>query len=76
MSKLIKDMVTTELRGRYGDFDSALWVEFLGVNGLPGWGEEPPKENCHEAAEEKRYPPRAGALCGNSHDLIPGTEAE
>jgi large subunit ribosomal protein L10 len=34
MSKLIKDMVTSELRTRFGDLDSALWVEFLGVNGL------------------------------------------
>ena len=34
MSKLIKDMVTSELRSRYGDLDSALWVEFHGVDGL------------------------------------------
>lgn len=34
MSKLIKEMVTTELRSRYGDLNSALWVEFLGVGGL------------------------------------------
>jgi large subunit ribosomal protein L10 len=34
VSKLIKDMVTSELRTRYGDLDSALWVEFLGVGGL------------------------------------------
>lgn len=33
MSKLIKDLVTQELRGRYGQSDSALWVELVGVDG-------------------------------------------
>ena len=34
MSKPIKEMVTSELRGRYGDLESALWIEFAGVSGL------------------------------------------
>lgn len=34
MSKPIKEMVTNELRGRYGELESALWIEFAGVNGL------------------------------------------
>lgn len=33
MSKLIKNMVTDELKSRYGDVDSALWVEFVNVDG-------------------------------------------
>ncbi|MBI5865126.1 MAG: 50S ribosomal protein L10 [Planctomycetes bacterium] len=34
MSRLIKDMVTKELGARYGGLDTALWVEFMGVDGL------------------------------------------
>jgi large subunit ribosomal protein L10 len=34
MSKLVKDLITNELRTRYGALDSALWVELLGVNGI------------------------------------------
>jgi large subunit ribosomal protein L10 len=33
MSKLVKDLITKELRSRYGNVDSALWIEMLGVNG-------------------------------------------
>ena len=34
MSKLIKDMITKELRSRYGEMDSALWLEITGVDGI------------------------------------------
>lgn len=34
MSKYVKDMMTEELRSRYADLDSALWVEILGVDGI------------------------------------------
>jgi len=33
MSKLVKDLITRQLRSRYADLDSALWVEFTGVDG-------------------------------------------
>ena len=33
MSKPIKDMITEELRSRYGDLNSALWLEIVKVNG-------------------------------------------
>ena len=34
MSKPVKDMMTSELRGRYSDTSSALWVEMLGIDGV------------------------------------------
>lgn len=34
MSKPIKDLITSELKSRYGDAGSALWVEMLGVDGI------------------------------------------
>lgn len=34
MSKPVKDMMTTDLRSRYSGLDSALWVEFLGCDGV------------------------------------------
>ncbi len=34
MSKLVKDMITSELRARYGQLSSALWLEILGVDGI------------------------------------------
>lgn len=34
MSRMIKELVTQELKGRYADLDSALWIEFTGVDGL------------------------------------------
>lgn len=34
MSKTIKNMIADALRSRYGGLDSALWVEFVGVDGL------------------------------------------
>jgi large subunit ribosomal protein L10 len=34
MSRLVKDMITSELRARYGRMDSALWLEILGVDGV------------------------------------------
>lgn len=33
MSKMIKDMITDDLRGRYHELQSALLVEFVGVDG-------------------------------------------
>lgn len=33
MSKLVKDLITNELRSRYAELESALWVEFVGVDG-------------------------------------------
>lgn len=33
MSKPVKQMVTEHLRARYGDLDSALWVQVVGVDG-------------------------------------------
>lgn len=33
MSKLVKDIITQELTGRYSDTDSAVWVEMVGVAG-------------------------------------------
>ncbi len=33
MSKLVKDVITKDLRRRYADLDSALLVEFVGVDG-------------------------------------------
>ncbi|MCA9242845.1 MAG: 50S ribosomal protein L10 [Phycisphaerales bacterium] len=32
--KLVKDLITSELRGRYSDLNSALWVEIVGVDGI------------------------------------------
>lgn len=34
MSRLIKDMITDELRSRYGELNSALWLEITGVDGI------------------------------------------
>jgi len=34
MSRLVKDLITNELRSRYGQLNSALWLEILGVNGI------------------------------------------
>jgi large subunit ribosomal protein L10 len=34
MSRLVKDIITSELRARYGDMNSALWLEILGVDGI------------------------------------------
>ncbi len=34
MSKPIKDMITAELKSRYGDKSSALWIEMIGVDGI------------------------------------------
>lgn len=34
MSKLIKDMITDELKTRYADCENAVWIEFVGVDGL------------------------------------------
>lgn len=33
MSKPVKDLITNELRGRYESTESAVWVEWVGVNG-------------------------------------------
>ncbi len=33
MSKPVKDMITKELHSRYATVDSALWVEFVGIDG-------------------------------------------
>jgi len=34
MSKLVKDLITKELRARYGGLDNALWLEFSGLDGI------------------------------------------
>ncbi len=34
MSKLVKNLITEELARRYAELDSALWVEFVGVDGI------------------------------------------
>jgi len=34
MSKFVKDLITRELRSRYGPLDSAIWVEMIGVDGI------------------------------------------
>ena len=34
MSKLVKDLITKELRSRYGDVDNAVWVELIGADGV------------------------------------------
>jgi large subunit ribosomal protein L10 len=34
MSKPVKELVTKELRSRYGELDSALWVELIGADGI------------------------------------------
>lgn len=34
MSKPVKEMITCELRSRYGELESALWVEMLGIDGI------------------------------------------
>ena len=33
MSRLVKDMITDELRSRYSALDNALWLEIVGVDG-------------------------------------------
>ena len=33
MSKMVKDLITKELNSRYGAVDSAMWVEFVGIDG-------------------------------------------
>lgn len=33
MSKLVKDMMISDLNGRYGELDSAVWVELVGADG-------------------------------------------
>jgi large subunit ribosomal protein L10 len=33
MSKPVKELVTNELRSRYGELDSALWIELTGADG-------------------------------------------
>jgi large subunit ribosomal protein L10 len=33
MSKPVKELVTDELRSRYGELDSALWIELIGADG-------------------------------------------
>jgi large subunit ribosomal protein L10 len=34
MSRLVKDMITDELRSRYNGLNSALWLEIVGVDGI------------------------------------------
>jgi large subunit ribosomal protein L10 len=34
MSKLVKNLITEDLVRRYGNLDSALWVELVGVDGI------------------------------------------
>ena len=34
MSKPVKDMITQELRSRYSELNSALWLEVVGVDGV------------------------------------------
>lgn len=34
MSKPVKELVTNELRSRYGELDSALWIELTGADGI------------------------------------------
>ena len=34
MSRLVKDMITRQLRERYGRLDSALWLELTGLDGI------------------------------------------
>lgn len=34
MSKLVKELITTELTNRYASLESALWVEMIGIDGL------------------------------------------
>lgn len=34
MSKEVKGLIVDELKGRYAELDSALWVEFVGVDGI------------------------------------------
>lgn len=34
MSKLIKQMISDELQSRYSTVDSAVWIDFVGVDGL------------------------------------------
>ena len=34
MSKPVKEMMTTALKSRYSGVDSAVWIEFLGCNGV------------------------------------------
>lgn len=33
MSKMVKDLITKELRTRYADVDNAVWVELIGADG-------------------------------------------
>ena len=34
MSKLVKDLITKDLKSRYAEMDSAVWVEMLGIDGI------------------------------------------
>jgi large subunit ribosomal protein L10 len=34
MSKMVKELITKELRSRYGQMDSAIWVELIGIDGI------------------------------------------
>lgn len=34
MSKLLKEMISTELKGRYEAVENAVWIDFIGVDGL------------------------------------------
>lgn len=34
MSKMVKDLITKELRSRYSKLDSAIWVEMIGIDGI------------------------------------------
>lgn len=34
MSKFVKDLITKELRSRYGETDNAIWVEMIGIDGI------------------------------------------
>lgn len=34
MSKMVKDMITDELRARYSELNSALWIEMVGIDGV------------------------------------------
>lgn len=34
MSKLVKELITKELKSRYGEIDNAIWIEMIGVDGI------------------------------------------
>jgi large subunit ribosomal protein L10 len=34
MSKMVKELITKELQSRYGNMDSAIWVELVGIDGI------------------------------------------